>query len=98
MSDPVTTPAAKAASAIGAGVGSSALSMATASGSFLPTDLAGWMALLASFAALVYTVHLLLAFWWRTFWRDFAVNRGWVKKHKTAFRVDEEGNVTREDV
>jgi hypothetical protein len=95
----ITAPVAKAATAITAGAGTSAISIATTSSSFLPTDLAGWIAVLASSLAAIYTICILIEWWWVRFWRPYAVRKGWMPKpHGTAFRVDSDGNVTREDV
>lgn len=74
----ITAPVAKAATALGSGAGASALSVVTHSQSFLPTDLAGWMALLASTVALVYTLGLLCEWWWKKLWRPFFRARGWI--------------------
>jgi hypothetical protein len=100
MADPseITAPASKALTALGAGAGTSMGALATNAGSFLPTDLAGWIALAASTAALVYTLGLLAEWWFKRVWRPFAVARGWLKPPKGArFVVDEDGNVSRED-
>lgn len=94
----ITSPVAKAASAIGASGGASAMSVANQAGSFLPTDLAGWMALAASTAAVVYTLMLQAEFWWKKFIRPWCVSKGWLPKPQgTAFVVDSDGNVTREE-
>ncbi len=96
--DKITAPVTKAATALTAGAGTSAMSLATKADSFLPTDLAGWIAVLASSLAVIYTFCILVEWWWIRFWRPFAVRKGWVPKpHGTAFRVDSDGNVTRED-
>lgn len=78
----ITAPVAKAATAMTAGAGTSALSVATNAGSFLPTDLNGWMALVASSAAVVYSVHLLGEWYWKKVWRPFLESRGWIAPKK----------------
>lgn len=75
----VAFPVAKAASGIGAGVGSSILSTAMQNPqSFFPTDYGGWAAAIASTAAAFYTLHLLGEWWWKKFWRGFFERRGWI--------------------
>ncbi len=100
MTDPreITAPASKAITALGAGAGSSVTAIAAKAGGFLPTDLAGWIALAASSAALIYTLTITAEWWWKRVWRPFAVSRGWLPPPKgTRFVVDMDGNVTRED-
>lgn len=73
-------PLMKAASAVGAGAGSSILSQVTSnSHSFLPQDYAGWAAAIASTAAALYTMHLLCDWWWKKFWRGYFIRRGWIR-------------------
>jgi hypothetical protein len=95
-----TFPTAKASAAIGAGAASSALAIANENvRSFLPVDLGGWMALVASTVAVVYTLHLLGAWYWGYFWRPFLERKGWLKPRRRVKRIvymDEEdaGNPT----
>jgi hypothetical protein len=63
--DHIASPAAKAASAIGAGAGTSMLSMSQQAQSFLPTDLGGWLAAAASLAALIYSLILISEWFWK---------------------------------
>jgi hypothetical protein len=80
----IAAPVAKAASAIGAGLGTSAMSLsatAQGAGNFLPTDLGGWLACGASAAALIYSVTLLGEWWWKKFWRPRLEQWGWVQPH-----------------
>lgn len=74
----IAMPVAKAAAALGAGAGSSAVAAASNGGSFLPVDLAGWMALAASTAAVLYTMHLLAEWYWKKVVRDVLVRWGWL--------------------
>lgn len=77
----VAFPAMKAASAIGAGAGTSILSTAMANPtSFFPTDFGGWAAAIASTCACLYTLHLLGEWWWKKFWKGFFYRRGWIKR------------------
>lgn len=76
--DAIAAPAAKAASAIVAGAGTSALSLSQQAQSFLPQDLAGWLACAASAAALMYTLHLLGEWYWKKALRPFCEARGWL--------------------
>ncbi len=82
MSDttnPIATPVAKAAAALSAGAGTSvAAAMAASPENFLPVDLGGWMALAASAAAAVYTLHLLAEWYWKRVVRPCLVRRGWL--------------------
>lgn len=64
----ITAPVAKAATAIGAGVGTSVVSMSQQAQNFLPTDLGGWLACAASAAALVYSLCLLTEWWTKRVW------------------------------
>lgn len=64
-SDHIASPAMKAASAIGAGAGTSMLSMSQQAQSFLPTDLGGWLAAAASLAALIYSMILIGEWCWK---------------------------------
>lgn len=77
--DTIAAPAAKAASAIAAGAGTSVISMSQQTQSFLPTDLAGWLACGASAAALIYSVHLMAEWYWKKVVRPFCELRGWLK-------------------
>lgn len=83
--DAITAPATKAASAIAASVGTSAFSLSQQAQSFLPHDLAGWLACGASAAALIYSVHLMAEWYWKKAVRPFCEARGWIKPlaHKT---------------
>lgn len=76
----VSAPVVKSVAALGAGVGTSVLSVTQQAQSFLPKDLSGWIAVAASTVALIYTLHLLCDFYWRKFWRPLAERKGWVKK------------------
>lgn len=78
----ITSPVVKAATALGAGAGSSATAAAAKAADFLPADLAGWMALAASTAAVLYTLHLLAEWYWKKVLRDFFVQRGWIGQRK----------------
>lgn len=79
----ITAPVTKAATALTAGVGTSAVSVATANvGNFLPTDLNGWMALIASTVAVLYSLHLLGEWYWKKVWRPYAERKGWLKAKK----------------
>lgn len=97
MSDTqISTPVVKAATALGAGAGSSVLSIANQATSFLPTDLAGWMALAASTVAVIYTMHLMFDWYWKKVWRDVLERRGWIaplpsakKKRRRTDDIDE---------
>ncbi len=93
----IAAPVAKGASAIGAGVLTSATSIHAQGASFLPQDLNGWMAFTVSAIGIFYTLCLLTEWWWKRFWRPIFVSRGWLKPAKgTSFTVDADGNVTRE--
>lgn len=98
MSDnQITTPVVKAVTALGAGAGSSVVSQAAEqAGNFLPVDLAGWMALLASSAAVLYTLHLMAEWYWKKVWRDLLQKWGLIgplppakKKRRRADDPDE---------
>ena len=78
----ITAPVAKAAMALGAGAGSSATAAAAKAADFLPADLAGWMALAASTAAVLYTMHLLGEWYWKKVLRNFFARRGWIGQRK----------------
>jgi hypothetical protein len=95
----ITAPVGKAVTALSAGAGTSvAATMASNPGSFLPTDLSGWMALAASTAAVLYTLHLMGEWYWKKVLRPCFVARGWLPKPKgTAFVVDSDGNVERQE-
>lgn len=75
----ISAPVAKAAAALTAGAGTSAVSMAQQAHSFLPTDLNGWMALTASSVAVLYSLHLMGEWYWKKVWRPFAEQKGWLK-------------------
>lgn len=66
----IQAPVAKAAAALGAGAGTSMLSLSQQAQSFLPTDLAGWLACAASAAALIYSLCLLFEWWWKRVWKS----------------------------
>lgn len=85
-SSEITAPVAKATTALGASAGTAAMAMTDKAQSFLPTDLAGWLAVGASAAALLYSVHLLAEWYWKKAIRSFAERRGWIK-HKPAPKV-----------
>lgn len=73
MTNPVTdiqAPVVKSATALASGAGASATSYVVKSTSFLPTDLAGWMAVAASAIAVIYTAHLLGEWYWKKFWKS----------------------------
>lgn len=96
MSDSqISTPVVKATTALGAGAGSSALSMTNTASSFLPTDLAGWMALTASTVAVLYTLHLIAEWYWKKVWRDLLERWGWIQpappEKKKRRRSDDHG-------
>jgi hypothetical protein len=76
MQDQIAAPVAKAASAIGAGVGTSAMSITAGAQNFLPQDLAGWLAAAASGAALIYSLTLLGEWWWKRFWKPLLKKHG----------------------
>lgn len=61
----ITAPVAKAATAITAGAGASAISLTEKAQSFLPTDLGGWLAAGASLLAILYSAHLLGEWYWK---------------------------------
>jgi hypothetical protein len=67
--DQIAAPVAKAASALGAGVGTSAMSLAAGAEHFLPVDLAGWLAAAASGAALIYSLCLLGEWVYKKVWK-----------------------------
>lgn len=69
MQDQIAAPVAKAASAMGAGFGTSAMSLAAQGAGFLPTDLGGWLACAASAAALIYSLCLLTEWWVKKVWK-----------------------------
>lgn len=75
----VQAPLPKAAAALGAGAGASAMSISQHAQSFLPTDLAGWLAASASAAALAYSLCLLSEWWWKKLWKPFFISRGWLR-------------------
>ena len=76
MSNPdVQAPVAKAATALGAGAGTSMLSLSEKAQSFLPVDLGGWLAAAASAAALIYTLCLLSEWWWKKVWKPLLEKR-----------------------
>lgn len=81
VADPteISAPVAKAATALGAGAGTSAVSMTQQAQSFLPHDLGGWLAAAASGMALFYSIHLLGEWYWKKVWRPFAERQGWLK-------------------
>lgn len=83
----ITAPATKALTALGAGAGSTAVSMTQHAQSFLPTDLSGWMALTASTVAVLYSLHLLGEWYWKKAVRPFCVRRGWLKPKATKLLV-----------
>lgn len=78
----ISAPMAKAATALGAGAGSSAAAAGAKAATFLPADLAGWMALAASTAAVIYTLHLLGEWYWKKVLRDVFVRYGWIGRRK----------------
>lgn len=80
----ISAPVAKAVTALGAGAGSSAAAAGAKAADFLPADLAGWMALAASTAAVLYTMHLLGEWYWKKVLRDIFVRRGWISKGRRA--------------
>lgn len=69
----IQAPVAKASAAIFAAAGADVTS------SFFPSTLSEWMATLASAFAAVYTLTLLMEWWWKKFWRPLLVKRGVVK-------------------
>lgn len=75
----IASPVVKAVTALCAGAGTSAAAEAARAQGFLPTDLAGWMAVAASTLAVLYTLHLLAEWYWKKVLRDFFVRRGWIK-------------------
>lgn len=76
----VPAPIAKAASALGAGAGTSLLSTAMADPhSFLPHDYAGWAAAIASTLAALYTLHLMCEWYWKKFLRGWCLRHGLIK-------------------
>ena len=64
----IQSPLAKAATAIAAGTGTSVISLTTATVSFLPENLSGWLAAAASAAALLYSLMLILEWLWKRVW------------------------------
>ena len=58
--------------------------------SFLPQDLAGWLACGASAAALVYSLHLMGEWYWKKVIRPLCEARGWLmpKPHQKVMIVD----------
>ncbi len=67
----IAAPVTKAAAALGAGAGTSVVSVLQDSASFLPTNLAGWVSLIASAAALFLTLCYLAEFWVKKIWRPY---------------------------
>jgi hypothetical protein len=87
----IAAPAAKAAAALTASAGTSAVSVVSGVESFLPTNLAGWLAAAASAAALLYTLTIMIEWWWKRVCRPLAVRRGWMKvRPGTHFQIDVE--------
>lgn len=73
--DQIAAPVAKAASALGAGAGTTVMSLTAGAQHFLPIDLAGWLAAGASAAALIYTLCLLGEWWWKRVWKPLLAKR-----------------------
>lgn len=75
----IAAPLAKAASAIGAGAGTSILSTAMANPEhFFPTGAGGWAAFAASVIAALYNLHLL---------RELYIKRGYTRRICAWFRL-----------
>lgn len=77
MTTEIQAPVFKAGMALGTGAVSSATSVMARADTFLPKDLAGWMAVAASGIACIYTGCLLAEWWWKKFWKPFLRKRGW---------------------
>lgn len=80
MSTEINAPVQKAATALGTSAGASVTSgLMHSAHSFLPTDLSGWMAVLASTVACAYTLTLWCEWWWKKFWKPLLKAHGWLK-------------------
>ena len=79
MNTEVQAPVMKSVTALGAGAGTTATTYTQQAQSFLPQDLAGWLAVGASLVALCYTLTLWLEWWWKKFWKPLLVSKGWIK-------------------
>lgn len=80
MFEVVHAPLTKVSVALGSSGGAVAVSsMVDASTSFFPTTLDGWLSVLASSLAVLYSLHLLADWYWRRFWKPFLKSRGWIK-------------------
>lgn len=70
LNNVVQYPIHKAVTALGAGGGAVGVhQMLDRISQFLPHDLAGWMAVLASFLASFYSFCILSEWWWKKFWK-----------------------------
>lgn len=78
----VQSPVIKSVAGLGSAAGSSAMSKMTESYTFLPTDLAGWMAVAASTLAVGYTATIWVEWWWKKFWKPWLKRRRWVKRQQ----------------
>jgi hypothetical protein len=88
----ISYPIAKASAALASSGATSAYSLLNQpANTFLPHDLAGWLACAASTAALTYSLHLLWDYYWRKVWRPICESYGLLrpKPHKVVIVDDE---------
>ena len=58
-------------------------------------EAASFATFVAAAIGAIYSLCLLTEWFYKRIWRPLFVSFGWMKPHKTAFSVDEDGNVTR---
>lgn len=92
MDEKITLPAAK----LGASVGSAAIVKAEDMKTAAETALVAadfftmsWSNV-AAFLAAAYTLSMLIEFWWKKFWKPWAIRKGWIKPPQKFVLTEEE--------